>query len=122
MQKENARILVVDDDLIFGKNFVTILRYEGYTVELASTGNKAVDMLSGGDFNIVLLDIKLPDLNGLEIFKKVKEVQPKAAVILMSAYPFDKDLMSAIEKESLPYFCKPFDINSILDTIKKISS
>jgi len=121
MENNNIRVLVVDDDLIFGKNFVTILRDKGYSVELAGTGNKAIGMLSAEHFDIILLDIKLPDINGIEVFKKIKDIQPKIGVIVMSAYPFEETVMYTIQKESLVYFCKPFDINAVLDAIKKIS-
>lgn len=121
MENNRIRILVVDDDLIFGKNFVTILRDRGYYVELAGTGNKAIDTLNAEYFDIVLLDIKLPDINGIEVFKKIKEIKPETGVIVMSAYPFDKPAMDKIQEESLIYFCKPFDINAVLNAIKKIS-
>ena len=121
MENNCIRILVVDDDLIFGKNFVTILRDRGYYVELAGTGNKAIDTLNAEYFDIVLLDIKLPDINGMEVFKKIKEIKPRPGVIVMSAYPFDKPVMDKIQEESLIYFCKPFDISAVLDVIKKIS-
>lgn len=120
MENKRTHILVVDDDLIFGKNFVTILRDRGYCVELAGTGNKAVDMLNSDHFDIVLLDIRLPDINGIEVFKKIKESKPDTCVIVMSAYPFDKPVMDTIQEESLTFFCKPFDINAVLNAIKKI--
>ncbi len=121
MENNRIHVLVVDDDLIFGKNFVTILKDKGYSVELAGIGNKAIDMLNTEHFDIVLLDIKLPDINGIEVFKKIKEAKGKTGVIVMSAYPFDKPVMDKIKEESLIYFCKPFDINAVLDAIKKIS-
>ncbi len=117
---KNTRILIVDDDLIFGKNFATILIDKGCSVELAGTGNKAVDMLNSDHFNIVLLDIRLPDINGIEVFKKIKQIKPDISVIVMSAYPYEESVMYTIKDESLVYFCKPFDINAVLDSIKKI--
>jgi DNA-binding NtrC family response regulator len=121
MENNQINILVVDDDLIFGKNFVTILKDKGYSVELTGTGNKAVEMLKSTKFDIVLLDIKLPDINGIEVFKKMKEIRPDTAVIVMSAYPFEHTVMHTIKEESLIYFCKPFDITAVLETIKKLT-
>lgn len=118
---KNTRILIVDDDLIFGKNFATILIDKGYSAELAGTGNKAFDMLNSGHFNIVLLDIRLPDINGIELFKKIKQIKPDTSVIVMSAYPYEETVMHTIKEESLVYFCKPFDINAVLEAIKKIA-
>jgi DNA-binding response OmpR family regulator len=122
MDNNSARILVVDDDLIFGKNLCTILIDKGFKVELAGTGNKAIEVLGLGHFDIVLLDIKLPDINGIEVFKKIKEAKARTAVIVMSAYPFDKEVMDTIQEESLIYFCKPFDINAVLNAIKKFTT
>lgn len=116
------RILVVDDDLIFGKNFTDILKNIGYTVELVNNGNAAVTELGDSHFDIVFLDIKLPDINGIEVLKKVKAIRPKTNVIVMTAFPFDIMAMEEVKQAgAFTYFYKPFDINAVLRAIKELS-
>lgn len=114
------RILVVDDDLILGKNLVNILTDKGYAVELAVNGNAAVSKIKSDIFDLVLLDIKLPDINGIEVFKRIKENNTKADVIFMSAFPFDKTTMEILQDDKVRYFNKPFDINTVLSAVEQI--
>ncbi len=113
-------ILVVDDDLIFGKNFAAILRNKGYYVKFVRSGNGAIAQLDVSHFDIVFLDIRLPDINGVEVFKKIKEIGSKAKVIIMSAFPFDKSLIELAQEGVVKYFCKPFDINEALRVIEEM--
>lgn len=116
-----TRILIVDDDLIFGKNFAVILKDKGYSVDLVESGNEAVNRLSAEDFNIVFLDIKLPDINGIEVLKKIKEINRKTNVIIMSAFSFDGLDTDMAREGTVKYFCKPFNINEALGIIKEIT-
>ena len=120
--KRLIRILVVDDDVTFGKNFAAILEDKGYTATLVDSGNAAITELGGAHFDLAFVDIKLPDINGVEVLRKIKEVSPKTRVVVITAFPLDKLLMEAVEQGAFDYFCKPFDVNAVLQVVKDLSS
>lgn len=115
-----VRVLIVDDDLIFGRNFAAILKEKGYEADLVNNGSEAVLRLSGSYFDIVFLDIRLPDINGVEVFKKIREISPKVKVIILSAFPFDKTVTEAVWGGGVRYFSKPFDIAAVLEAVKEL--
>lgn len=114
------RILLVDDDLILSKNFANILEDQGYAVETVHDGNTAVLKVSSADFDLVFLDMKLPDIDGAETYRRIKEIKPGINVIVISAFPFEKIITDALEGGVLEYFSKPFDVNAVLSTVAGI--
>lgn len=116
-----VNILVVDDDLIFGKNFAAILKERGYAVELAETGNEAISLLQETFFNVVFLDIRLPDINGTEVYKQIMQINPRTNVIIISAFSLEDVARDLIRERQIQYFSKPFDIDSVIRTVAEIS-
>jgi DNA-binding NtrC family response regulator len=115
-----VRILVVDDDLIFGKSFTTILKDKGYNVEWVNSGNSAIAQLENKYFDIVFLDVKLPDINGAEVLKRVKAISPKTNVIMITAFSFDEFAEELIQSGAFAYFNKPFDISLAIRAIEEL--
>lgn len=115
------RILLVDDDIIFGKNLATILKDKGYGVNLVDSAESAFLELKECSFDVVLLDIKLPDLSGIEVFKKIRDLCPDTKVIVITAFSCNK-LVIQLEESNFFCFSKPFDINLLLKTIEKLIS
>ncbi len=122
--KLGAQILVVDDDPGSRITFKNILKKKGHQVEIADTGEKAIAMVKEKVYNIIFIDIKLPGINGVETYLKIKEVSPDIAVIMMTAY---RQQMVDLTKEAFDnnaFTCiyKPFDLESVFKLIEKIQT
>ncbi|MGM0567632.1 MAG: response regulator [Elusimicrobiota bacterium] len=114
-------ILVVDDETYFRQMLSEILKDSGYEVEEAENGSMALEKISRGDCNAVLLDIRLPDLSGIEVYEKIKEECPDMKVIMMTAYAKDNMLMDKIKKGGYTCLIKPFKISRLLQMINNIA-
>ncbi len=121
-KKKAIRILVVDDEPVTREIFGEILSDEGYTVVKARDGYEAIEKMQKEHFHISFLDIKLPGLNGVEVYRTMKKVAPKTVAIMMTAYSVEDLIKEALELGAYTCIHKPFNINEILDLIKKISS
>ena len=114
---EPLRILVVDDNEDLLKTISIILKKTGFYVETAADGFVAVDRYLHGDFNVTLMDIDLPGINGVEAFRLIREMNPGAPVILMTGYS-DEDLTQlAISEGAHCVLHKPIRIDKMIDTI-----
>jgi DNA-binding response OmpR family regulator len=97
----------------------TILEDEGYVVDLAATGNEAVEMTWKTAYNIALLDIRLPDMEGVELLKLIKDNVPRTRKIMVTGYPSMQNAISALNKNADAYLVKPVDIAKLLDKVKE---
>lgn len=113
------RILIVDDDEAILMNLERILRLEGYETDVARTGLEAIEKSKRNFYNLALLDIKLPDMEGTELLTKMHETFPRMIKIMVTGYP---DLENAIESLNLgadAYLVKPVTIKKLLDVVKE---
>jgi len=95
-----------------------ILEDEGYVVDLATTGNEAIEMTQETAYNIALLDIRLPDMEGVELLKLMKDNVPRTRKIMVTGYPSMQNAISALNKNADAYLIKPVDIEKLLKLIK----
>ncbi|MFO0983020.1 MAG: sigma-54 dependent transcriptional regulator [Planctomycetota bacterium] len=119
MGSRNRRILVVDDEKMVRWSLRQRLEEEGYDVEEAPDAATAVDLLQKDDFDLLLLDYRLPDSNGLEILKKAKGLKPDQLAILMTAFSSVKNAVEAIRLGAYDYLDKPFDLDELMLTVEK---
>ncbi len=119
-----ARILVVDDDTIIQEFLTEILREEGHEVEIVENGKDALDRLGSGDYDVILLDIKLPGMSGIELYKYMqKAVKPLARrVVFITGDVMSDDTMGFIKSSGTPYITKPFDAEHLKKEIARITS
>jgi two-component system response regulator AtoC len=115
---KNVRILIVDDDESIRKTMQTTLEDEGYIVDLATNGNEAIEMTQETAYNIALLDIRLPDMEGVELLKLIKSNVPKTRKIMVTGYPSMQNAISALNKNADAYLIKPVDIEKLLKLVK----
>jgi DNA-binding NtrC family response regulator len=115
---KHARILVVDDDESIRKTMQVILIDEGYFVDLASTGGEAIRKTKEKAYNVVLIDIRLPDMDGVELLKLMKDVVPKTRKIMVTGYPSMQNAITALNKNADAYLIKPVDLEKLLNTVK----
>lgn len=111
-------ILVVDDEKSL-RDFLTImLENEGYTVETASSGEKAVKLILEKEFDLVLTDFRMKKANGIEVLEAVKEHNPITPVVLMTAYASAETAVEAMKKGAYDYISKPFNVEDLQLTVK----
>ena len=116
---KNSKILVVDDDETIRKTMKAILEDEGYIVDSASTGKEAIGKTEKTVYNLALLDIRLPDMEGVELLKLMKDTVPRTRKIMVTGYPSVQNAIAAINKQADAYLVKPVDIEKLLETVKK---
>ena len=116
---KHAKILVVDDDENIRNTMKTILEDEGYTVDLAATGSEAVQKTKKTVYNIALLDIRLPDMEGVELLKLIKGTVPRTRKIMVTGYPSMQNAIAALNKNADAYLIKPIDIENLLNIVKE---
>ena len=115
----NIKVLIVDDDENIRNTMKAILEDEGYIVELASTGNEAVEKTEKTAYNIALLDIRLPDMEGVELLKLMKEATPRTRKIMVTGYPSMQNAITALNKSADAYLIKPVNVEKLLNTVKE---
>ena len=113
------RILVVDDDDTIRTTMKAILQDEGYIVDLASNGKEAIQKSQENNYNIALLDIRLPDMEGVELLKLLKDGVPRTRKIMVTGYPSLQNAISALNKNADAYLLKPVDVEKLLNTVKQ---
>ena len=116
---EKARILIVDDDENIRKTMKAILEDENYFVELATNGKEAIQMSNEKMFNLALLDIRLPDMEGVELLKLMKEYVPRTRKIMLTGFPTIQNAMTAVNKKADAYLLKPVDVEKLLELVKE---
>jgi DNA-binding NtrC family response regulator len=114
-----ARILVVDDDETIRTTMKAILEDEGYLVDLASNGEEAIQLTMKKTYNVALLDIRLPDMEGVELLKLMRDSIPRTRKVMVTGYPSMQNAIAALNKNADAYLLKPIDIEKLLNLVKE---
>lgn len=112
------KILIVDDEDFIRQNLDRILKEEGYRTAIAKDGKEALDFLKEGSFDLVFLDLRLPDISGLEVLKTIKESDPDLLVIVMTGYASVESAVEALKSGAYDYIKKPFKADVIKLIVK----
>ena len=118
---EKILILVVDEQVSDREAMKTILTDRGYRVATAKDGAEAIEMVKSRHYDIIFLDVKLPGMDGAQVFEQVKEIDPTATVIMMTGYTEEGLLKRAIGEGSYTCIYKPFDMEKVIRLVEKIS-
>lgn len=113
------RILVIDDDEGIRKVLTEILTEKGYRVDSAETGREAIQKTNEKFYNMALIDIRLPDMSGVELLTKIKETKPKMRKIIITGYPTLQNAVEALNRGADAYIIKPLNIDETLTTIEE---
>jgi DNA-binding NtrC family response regulator len=116
---EAARILIIDDDENIRKVLQAILEDEGYIVETADTAKKGIKKSEKAFYNLALIDVRLPDMEGIELLSKLRNTKPKMRKIIVTGYPTLQNAIAAVNKGADAYVMKPFEVEKILQTIRE---
>jgi DNA-binding NtrC family response regulator len=116
---ETIRILIVDDDENIRKSLATVLEEEGYIVDTAENGKEAKEKSNINFYNLALIDIRLPDIEGTKLLAAMKETTPKMVKIIITGYPSLENAVEAVNKGADAYILKPFNMDNVLKTIQE---
>ncbi len=115
----SLKVLVVDDETPVRELFSELLQREGCSVKTATSGEEAVPVVQAEDFDVVLLDIKLGGMSGLETLKKIKEVKPHFSVIMITGFGYDEQLIAKSREYGCSgYIGKNMPISQILSNFR----
>ena len=114
-----ARILVIDDDESIRKTVAAILEENNYAVDTAEDGAEAIKKAKSGTYNLALVDIRLPDIEGTKLLAELEVVSPKTIKIIVTGYPALQNAIEAANEGADAYLIKPVRIDRLLNTIAK---
>lgn len=114
---EKPKVLVVDDDAGIRETMADILTLEGYDVTLAANGEEAVAIIQQDRFNVALLDIRMPGMNGVEALKAIKALNPTIRVIMITGFDVGELAEEALEAGAEAVFRKPLDVATFLPVL-----
>jgi len=116
---EHARVLVIDDDESIRKTLAVILEEKGYLVDTAENGKEAIKKSQAKFYNLALIDIRLPDMEGTKLLTAMREGTPKMVKIIVTGYPSLQNAIEAVNKGADAYVLKPFNMDNVLNTINE---
>ena len=111
--------MVVDDDAELRKVLSSILSEEGYAVKTAENGEQAIKTSEKTRFDLALIDIKLPDMEGTKLLQRLKAKQPHIVMIIVTGFPTIENAMGALNEGADGYILKPFEIGKLLQAVRK---
>lgn len=117
---DNTKILIVDDELIMRESLAGWLERDGHEVSAAASGEEAMELLKDSRFDILLVDIKMDGMSGMDVLKQVKESDPDVDVVMITAYGSIPSAIEAMKKGAYDYLLKPFDPDALGVLIDKI--
>ena len=117
MMQEATKILVVEDEVGSRLTLCGILEDAGYEVKGVEKGTKALEAIKDGNFNVIITDIRLPDVGGMSILELAKEINPDVAVIMMTGYASIENAVNAVNEGAYAYFVKPINMDEMKTAI-----
>lgn len=117
-----GNILIVEDDIVFCKILINFFSKNGYHAEDVQTAKDALSRISQTNINIVIVDYKLPDLNGVELLKEIETIAPNCNKILMSRYSSEEILKEVQYLHGFKFLKKPFHPHELLEMVNELSA
>jgi len=112
------KVLIIDDEVVFSANMVKLLNTRGYRTSAVNGGEEGIRVLEKGAFDVVVLDLKMPGMNGIEVLKKIKELNIQAQVILLTGHGCVDTAMEAIRLGAFDYLPKPCEVKELSEMIE----
>jgi len=109
----NIKILVVDDELIVRESMGNWLQEEGYMVNTSENGHDALEKIKTGTYDLAVVDIKMPGMDGIELLRNIKEIFPDLPILIMTAYASVDTAVQAMKDGAFDYIVKPFDPENV---------
>jgi len=118
--QHTPHVLIVDDDLDFARSTALILKRKGYAVSIAADGLAAIQQVQAVPFDLVLMDIRMPGLDGVETYQRLKNIQPDIAVVLMTGFAEEERVQAGLHAGVLAVLTKPLDVEQALHLIESV--
>jgi heterodisulfide reductase subunit A len=119
-ERRKFRILVVDDELAVRDSLKEWLEEEGFSVAMAGSGAEALAALAAEPYHLMLLDIKMPGMDGVEVLERAKALSPELTVVMMTAYATVETAVEAMKIGALDYLIKPFEVDSLMPKVATV--
>jgi DNA-binding NtrC family response regulator len=120
LELDKKRILIIEDDKIVLGNFKAILELEGYSVDTAENGKEAIEKSNVNFYNLALIDIRLPDMEGTRLLTTMRDTVPRMVKIIVTGYPSLENAKEAVNNGADGYVVKPIlNIEEFLNTLKE---
>ena len=116
----SGRILIIEDDADHAESIADVLNAHGYQVELALTGEQGIAKFRDEDFDVTLMDVKLPGMNGVETFFQFRKMRPDAKVIMMTGFSVEHLIAQAVDNGAIGVLYKPFAIIELLTMLERV--
>jgi DNA-binding NtrC family response regulator len=116
---EQSSILIIDDQESIRKSLKLALEREGYSVETAENGREAIRRSKEEFYNLALVDLRLPDMDGMELLTKMRETVPEMVKIIITGYPSQENAIEAVNRGADGYIVKPYTTEDLLRKIKE---
>jgi len=117
---QEEKILIVDDEEIMRSFLLDVFVDEGYDLDLAANGEEALEKISQNKYQLIITDIRMPGVDGTEVLRKAKEVNPKTEVIIITGYATPQIKQKCQRLGAAYYIAKPFQINQIRALVNKL--
>jgi two-component system response regulator HydG len=117
VSKRSQRILIIDDDDTLLRIMTRIFQKKGYTVNTAQSGLEALSKLEAKSYAAALIDVKLPDMNGLDLLNRLRTIAPSMIKIILTGYPSDEDRVRALDRGADYYLAKPVKPEILVEII-----
>lgn len=118
IDKKKVNILVAEDEADLREILKVTLEQEGYRAILASDGDEAIKKIEEKSFQMALIDMKMPGVNGKELVSKIKQINPRVPIVIVTGSPDFKEEMS-LKKQTYEYIYKPFKLNELVKIIER---
>ncbi|HGY12521.1 MAG: response regulator [Deltaproteobacteria bacterium] len=115
---DNIKVLLIDDEIEFVETLAERLELRGYTSKIAQDGESGISMIANESFDVVILDLMMPGLSGLDTLRQIKEIDKALPVIMLTGHGSTKDGMEGMRMGAVDFLMKPLDINELLEKIK----
>ena len=117
--EEKGSVLIVDDNVDLCTTLSFILKDIGYVTFTANDGHRAIAHVTERAFDMILMDIKMPTMNGVETLRRIRMIRSDAAVVMMTAYTRDDLVQEALKEGAIDVVYKPFDVDKMLSLIEE---
>ena len=118
-EQDTYNLLVVDDEEVIREGMSRILEAEGYHITTSASGRTAIEKIQERDFDVVITDLKMPGMDGIEVLKTIKILQPEVPVIIITGYSTVDTAVDAMKNGAFDYIAKPFTSDLIIDKVQK---
>ena len=118
----NLKVLLVDDEEEFVSALAERLDIRGIDSQVATDGEQALEILESQSFDVIVLDVIMPGISGLEVLQRVKEMQNKAAIILLTGHGSTKEGLEGMRMGAFDYLMKPLDIDELIAKMKEAAA